>query len=154
MKGKKEHRVPLTDRAFAVLKDVRRLTSPPKAPDATGEQEEIQPEGIVFKASRGGALSDMALTMYLRRNGLGDVTVHGFRSSFRDWAGNATNYPRDVAELALAHTIGDAVERAYKRSDAIEKRRLLMMDWEAFTQSVVTPPPTKVDQITASKAKL
>ncbi|MEY4249694.1 MAG: hypothetical protein RJA87_1327 [Pseudomonadota bacterium] len=137
MKAKKEHRVPLTDRALAILNDVKRLTSPPKVPDVSGKQEDSQPEGIVFKAPRGGALSDMALTMYLRRNGLGDVTVHGFRSSFRDWAGNATNHPRDIAELALAHTIGDAVERAYRRSDAIEKRRLLMRDWEAFTQSAL-----------------
>lgn len=84
MKGKKEHRVPLTDRRLAILKDVKRLTTPPKAPDANGAQEDIQPEGIVFKAPRGGALSDMALTMYLRRNGLGDVTtfavVHPYRN--------------------------------------------------------------------------
>lgn len=115
------------------MENVKRLTSPPKAPEANGEQKDIPPETIVFKAPRGGALSDMALTMYLRRSGLGEVTVHGFRSSFRDWAGNATNHPRDVAELALAHASGDAVERAYRRSDAIEKRRLLMRDWEAFT---------------------
>jgi len=149
MKGKKEHRVPLTDRALVISKDVKHLTSPPKAPDASGKQEDVPPKGIVFKAPRGGALSDMALTMHLRRRGLGDVTVHGFRSSFRDWAGNATNHPRDVAELALAHTIGDAVERAYRRSDAIEKRRLLMRDWEAFTQSAVALPPAETQSFTA-----
>jgi integrase len=63
---------------------------------------------------------------------LPDFTVHGFRSSFRDWAGEATSFPREVAEAALAHIVGDGVERAYRRGDALEKRRKLMLAWEQF----------------------
>lgn len=149
MKANKEHRVPLTDRALAILEKVKPLSM------AKGDSKDdpAEPTGIVFRGPRGGALSDMSLTMHLRRRGLGHVTVHGFRSAFRDWAGNATNHPRDVAELALAHTIGDAVERAYRRSDALAKRRLLMNDWEAFTQSALPPAPANIVPITSAKAK-
>ena len=76
----------------------------------------------------------MALRMVLRRLGLKDITVHGFRSAFRDWAGNETSFPREVAEAALAHTVGDMTERAYRRSDALEKRRKLMAAWAAFIE--------------------
>jgi integrase len=136
MKRKKEHRVPLTDRTLAILEKVKPLAMAGKTEVKARKGEEPSPTGIVFRGSKGGALSNMTLKMHLRRRGRGDVCPHGFRSSFRDWAGNVTNHPRDVAELALAHAIGDAVERAYRRSDAIEKRRLLMRDWEAFTQSM------------------
>ena len=61
-----------------------------------------------------------------------DATVHGFRSSFRDWAGEATNFPREIAEAALAHTVGDKVERAYRRGDALERRRELIEAWASF----------------------
>jgi integrase len=145
MKRKKEHRVPLTDRALAILEKVRPMAMPRQTEAKARKGEEPSPTGIVFRGSKGGALSNMTLKMHMRRRGRGDVTPHGFRSSFRDWAGNVTNHPREIAELALSHAIGDAVERAYRRSDAIEKRRLLMRDWEAFTQSVVTPPPTNVE---------
>jgi integrase len=75
----------------------------------------------------------MALEMVLRRM-KADVTVHGFRSAFRDWAGERTHFPREVAEAALAHLVGDAVERAYRRGDALEKRRELMDAWANFLE--------------------
>lgn len=77
-------------------------------------------------------LSGMSMAMLLRRLGENDVTVHGFRSAFRDWAAEETDYPREIAEAALAHVIGDATERAYRRGDALEKRRALMEDWADF----------------------
>ena len=76
----------------------------------------------------------MALTMVMRRTGFGHFTVHGFRSAFRDWAGERTNFPREVAEAALAHVVGDATERAYRRGDALEKRRALMEAWAGFCE--------------------
>jgi integrase len=115
MKAGKEHRVPLSARALAVLKAL------PREEDAT----------LVFPAPRGGQLSDMTLTAVLRRMKI-DATVHGFRSTFRDWTAEETNYPRDVAEMALAHTIGDRVEAAYRRGDLMEKRTALMADWAHF----------------------
>ena len=75
----------------------------------------------------------MSLTMVLRRLNA-RVTAHGFRSAFRDWVGEETNFPREVAEAALAHVVGDATERAYRRGDALEKRRHLMVDWAAFCE--------------------
>ena len=83
---------------------------------------------------RGKPLSVMALEMVLRRMGIADATVHGFRSSFRDWAGNHTNFPRELAEHALAHVIGDKAEQAYRRDDALERRRPLMEAWAAYCE--------------------
>ena len=80
----------------------------------------------------------MAMLMLLRRMGRGDLTVHGFRSTFRDWAAERTAYPREVAEMALAHTIGDKVEAAYRRGDLFAKRRRLMNDWARYC---TTPRP-------------
>ena len=74
----------------------------------------------------------MAMTMMLRRMGRGDITVHGFRSTFRDWAAERTNHPNHVVEMALAHTIGDKVEAAYRRGDLFDKRRKLMADWARY----------------------
>ena len=74
----------------------------------------------------------MSMAMLMRRMKLGHYTVHGFRSSFRDWAGDETNHAREVAEGALAHVSGDATERAYRRSDALAKRRLLLEDWASY----------------------
>ena len=82
-------------------------------------------------------LSNMAMEMYLRRMGQSHYTVHDFRSSFRDWAGETTNFPRDVAEMALAHTVGNAVERAYRRGDSFDKRRALMIAWADYCSTVV-----------------
>jgi len=85
------------------------------------------------------------MTALLRRMKQGDITVHGFRSSFRDWAGEATNTPREVAEAALAHTLGSKTEAAYARGDLFEKRRRLMDDWAAFCGPVVV----KDEKVTA-----
>ena len=74
----------------------------------------------------------MALAMMLRQCGRKDVTVHGFRSAFRDWAAEETQAPREIAEAALAHAVGDAIERAYRRGDALAKRRILMEEWAAY----------------------
>jgi integrase len=114
MKASREHRVPLPDRAMAILEAVKKLESP-----------------RVFPGVRGGQMSGMAMAMLLRRM-KSDVTVHGFRSSFRDWAAECTGYPHEVCEMALAHSIGNKVEAAYRRGDLFEKRRRLMVDWGEF----------------------
>ena len=118
MKAGLEHRVSLSDAALAVLREMEPLrTSKP----------------WVFPGARNeGALSNMAMLMLLRRMGQKDLTVHGFRSTFRDWCAETTNYPREVAEQALAHTLSDKVEAAYRRGDLFEKRRRLMADWASF----------------------
>lgn len=118
MKAAKEHRVPLSGPAVAILETVR------AGPSATGP---------VFPGRRGKALSNMAMDMVLRRMDVG-VTVHGFRSSFRDWAGEMTDTPREVAEAALAHTVGNSAELAYRRGDALAKRRVLMEAWGSYCQ--------------------
>jgi integrase len=79
-------------------------------------------------------LSGMAMEMMLRRMKIDNATVHGFRSSFRDWAGNVSNFPREVTETALAHVIGDKAEQAYRRGDALDKRRKLMDAWAAYCE--------------------
>ena len=86
---------------------------------------------LLFPALRGKPLSDMTLTAVLRRMEV-DAVPHGFRSTFRDWAGERTNYPREIAEQALAHAIENKVEAAYRRGDALDKRRVMMQDWEKF----------------------
>jgi len=115
MKAGKEHRVPLCDIAVELLKMQSRMAG----------------TELLFPAPRGGELSDMTLTAVLRRMGVPAVP-HGFRSTFRDWAAERTNYPRDVAEMALAHAIGDKVEAAYRRGDLFQKRALMMADWATF----------------------
>ena len=127
MKAGKEHRVPLSLRAVEILKST----------------QELRKEGL-FPAVRGGALSGMAMAMLLRRMDV-DVTVHGFRSSFRDWCAECTGYAHEVAEMALAHTIDNKVERAYRRGDLFEKRRRLMDDWAAYC---VTGEVTIGDNVT------
>lgn len=120
MKAGKEHRVPLSDAALAALKEARAF------------RRTNDPEEFIFPSARDGkALSDMTLLECLRGIWPG-VTVHGFRSTFRDWAGDKTHHQREIVEQALAHTIGNAVEAAYRRSDAMEKRRKLMADWASF----------------------
>ena len=117
MKAGREHRVPLTARALDILDTV----------------EAIRTSDYVFPGQRRGRpLSVMALEMLLRRMNVENATVHGFRSSFRDWAGECTSFPREIAEAALAHTVGDETERAYRRGDALEKRRKLMEAWAGF----------------------
>jgi integrase len=120
MKAAREHRVPLSDPALSILVKL----------SASRVSE------FVFPGQRPNQpLSVMAMEMVLRRMGVADaVTVHGFRSSFRDWAGNETSFPRELAEHALAHVIGDKAEQAYRRGDALEKRRALMAAWSAHCE--------------------
>jgi len=121
MKAGKEHRVPLSPQAIQLLKKMPRI-------DGTD---------LVFPAPRGGMLSDMSMTAVTRRM-QAPCVPHGFRSTFRDWAAERTNFPRDVAEMALAHTIGDKTEAAYRRGDLFEKRRLMMAAWADFCDKPAT----------------
>ena len=114
MKSNREHRAPLSDRAITILRDMQ----------SRRENDFVFP-------GRSGGLSNMSLLAMLRTAGR-SVTAHGFRSTFRDWAAEQTNFPREVAEQALAHVIGDEVEAAYRRGDLFEKRRRLMQAWAEF----------------------
>lgn len=121
MKAGREHRVPLCDRALEILRTT---------PRAAGSQY------MFCGARKCKPMSNMAMLMLLRGiKGCEELTVHGFRSAFRDWAGERTNFPREVAEAALAHTLRDKTEAAYRRGDALEKRRRLMQAWEGFIAS-------------------
>ena len=92
-------------------------------------------EGYVFPGmKKGRPLSDMTLTAVLQRMEYHDITVHGFRSSFRDWVSECTHYDQATAEAALAHVVGDKVEAAYRRGDLFEKRRALMQDWARYCE--------------------
>jgi integrase len=123
MKAGKEHRIPLSDAAVALIETMPR----------------VKGSDYVFAAPRGGALSDMALTAVLKRMERSDLTVHGFRSTFRDWAGETTAYPREVIEHALAHQLKDKAEAAYQRGDLLAKRARLMGDWTKFCAKVAKP---------------
>jgi len=136
MKAKREHEVPLSDATLALLESMPR----------DGE--------IVFAGTKGQPLSDMSLTAVIRRmNGDGKalwvdtdgkgITVHGFRSSFRMWAAETTNFPREVAEHALAHQLPDAVERAYQRGSQFVKRAALMTEWSVYCATVPTDAVVK-----------
>ena len=114
MKAIREHRVPLSPRALEILAVTKGLHSE-----------------WLFPAMKGGKISGMAMSMLLRRMKI-DVTVHGFRSSFRDWSAECSSYAHEVCEMALAHVIGNKAEAAYRRGDLFEKRRCLMDDWAAF----------------------
>jgi len=117
IKAGKEHRVPLSPRALEILDEMRLFGT----------------DGYVFPGQRRGRpLSNMAFLMLLKRMGRPDLTAHGFRSTFRTWASEATGYPHEVCEAALAHAIPDAVERAYRRGDLFDKRRRLMAEWADF----------------------
>lgn len=117
-KAAREHRVPLSERAVAILR----------------EMEALRSGDYVFPGQRPGRpLSGMAFEVLLRR-AKSPYTAHGFRSSFRDWAGNETHFPRELAEHALAHVIGDKAEQAYRRSDALARRRELMEAWASYCE--------------------
>jgi integrase len=123
MKSKREHRVPLSDDAVSVLKAV-----------------EGRSQRYVFPGhKRGSHLSNIAMLQVLKRLGRTDITVHGFRSTFRDWCAESTNYPSDVAEMALAHVLRDKTEAAYRRGDLFEKRARLMADWARYCSKPSTP---------------
>jgi integrase len=117
MKADKEHRVPLSDRALEITATV----------SAADEEDYIFPGGRWRRP-----LSNMAMLALLKRMGRGDLTVHGFRSTFRDWAAERTNFPNEVVEMALAHAIDSKTEAAYRRGDLFDKRRCLMDEWEVY----------------------
>lgn len=119
MKAKKAHIVPLSEPAVALLRDLPRIAG----------------SDLVFPGAGGRPLSDMSLTAVLRRMEV-DATVHGFRSSFKDWASERTHYPNEVSEMCLAHAIGSKVEAAYRRGDLLAKRKHLMADWASFLISI------------------
>jgi integrase len=128
MKSGREHIVTLTPRMLEILDEM-------KFQRAAGD--------YIFPGDqRVEPLSNMAMLNLLQRMGV-EVTVHGFRSSFRDWAGDCTHHPREVAELALAHNVGDETELAYRRRTALAKRRALMTDWAIYC---TTPPVSNVRQ--------
>jgi integrase len=136
MKAGREHRIPLSGRALAIL---QQLQSHRQADDA-----------FVFPGGKNGRpLSNMALLMLLRRMCLGDVTAHGFRSSFRDWVAERTSFPAEVAEIALAHTVSDKTVAAYNRSNLFDRRRRLMAAWATFC----TAPDQKAQSNIASLQK-
>ena len=117
MKAGRPHRVPLSPRALEILEALN-----------PGEPGDF----ILPGREPGRHLSNMAFEMMMRRMGVVDFTVHGMRSAFRDWAGEETDHPREVAEAALAHIVGDAAEQAYRRGDALAKRRRLMDEWAGY----------------------
>ena len=132
MKSGREHRVPLSASALAIL-------------EKFGEARVSE---FIFPGQGAGRpLSEMVLRRMLRRDA-DVVTVHGFRSSFRDWAGNETHFPRELAEAALAHVVGDKAEQAYRRSDALEKRRALMEAWAQWCE-----PREAADNVTPLRRK-
>lgn len=122
IKGRREHRVPLSKPAAELLESL--------------PQEKNNP--FVFIGPRKSGLSNMAMASVLGRMGRDSITVHGFRSTFRDWAAERTNYPNHVIEMALAHVVSDKVEAAYRRSDLFAKRVRLMADWAKFCESKPT----------------
>ena len=133
MKAGREHRVPLSGSAMIVLESLSKSRTC----------------DFVFPSPRGKhPLSHVAMAKVLTRLGVIGATVHGFRSSFRDWAGNETHFPRELAEAALAHVVGDKAEQAYRRSDALEKRRALMDAWAAYCE-----PSTADDKVTPLRRK-
>ncbi len=129
MKAGREHRVPLSDCAVEILEALPRG----------------QADDYVFPGAKPGApLSNMSLLATLKRMGRGDLTTHGFRSTFRDWTAERTNYPREVAEMALAHKVADAVEAAYRRGDLFQKRQRLMQAW---ADACAAPPADKSSRV-------
>jgi integrase len=127
MKAKREHRVPLSDAAVLILNRMKQENS----------------GSLVFPGTKGKALSDMSLTSVMRRMG-SDAVPHGLRSSFRNWTAEMTAYPNEVAEMALAHTVSNAVEAAYRRGDLFEKRRSMMDDWASYLQIGQIQPSRQV----------
>jgi integrase len=123
IKAGREHRVPLSDTALAILRAL--------------PCEDNNPH-VFVGPTKGSGLSNMAMSVLLRRMGRTNITVHGFRSTFRDWAAERTAYPNHVVEMALAHAIGDKVEKAYRRGELLDKRRKMMDAWTKFATSAPT----------------
>ena len=132
MKSDKEHRTPLSPKAIEVLERMK----------------DVRQSDYIFPGNRAKSpLSNMAFLQLLKRMDRGDLTAHGFRSTFRDWAAERTNYPNEVAEMALAHAVGDKVEAAYRRGDLIEKRRKMMDAWADYCGTVHEAGADKVVSI-------
>jgi integrase len=123
MKAGREHRVPLATAAVSLLNSIKKT------------------DGIIFPGKGGVPLSDMSLTAVLRRMGRDDITVHGFRSSFKDWCAEAPGnaFSREVCEHALAHSLPDKVEPAYRRGDLLDKRVVLMQTWSDYCYTAPGP---------------
>ena len=115
MKAKQEHQVPLCSQSLLLIEKAKKL----------------DPDSPYLFSKKGKSLSGMAMLMLVRRHHPG-ITVHGFRSAFRDWVSEETNHSPEVAEMALAHTIGNKVEAAYRRGKLLERRRILMQDWQLY----------------------
>jgi integrase len=123
MKAGKEHKVPLSARCIEILREMEGLQTGPMS--------------MVFPGSgRQGRLAPQTFRLLLQRFGHAAVTVHGFRSCFRDWSGDCTNFPREICEAALAHSIGNQTEKSYRRGDALERRRKLMAAWSSYVGTV------------------
>ncbi|MBR0795671.1 tyrosine-type recombinase/integrase [Bradyrhizobium jicamae] len=138
MKAGRDHRVPLSARALSILGEMQAI----RHADAG--------DAFVFPGGKKGKpLSNMAFLMLLRRMSRYDLTAHGFRSSFRDWAAECMNFPAEVAEMALAHTVGSKVEAAYRRGDLFEKRRRLMVAWGTYCASPAKSPQSNVTPLRA-----
>ncbi|MDR3424063.1 MAG: tyrosine-type recombinase/integrase [Alphaproteobacteria bacterium] len=144
MKAGKEHRVPLTAPALAVLKERKRESQ------KLGENEEPNPYVFLNPQDKKPCSGEVMATL-LKRMKRQDITVHGFRSTFRDWAAEQTSFPREVAEAALAHTVGNQVEAAYRRSDLFEKRRLMMEQWARYCQKPQAEAENKVLEMKPKK---
>jgi integrase len=127
MKARVEHRVPLTDHALGILRYMRSM---------------IQSQYVFPGKFAGRPLSNMTLLMMMKRMGRPEVP-HGFRSTFKDWASECTDFPGMVSEMALAHAVKDKTEAAYRRGDLFEKRIALMNEWAAFCLSKVTSPAAR-----------
>jgi integrase len=126
IKAGREHRVPLSEPAMAVVREMAKFGS--------------NPADLVFPGARiGSVMSDVTMAAVVSAAGGGDATPHGFRSTFRDWAGEATAYPREVIEMALAHRLGDAAEQAYARGDLMQRRRAMMEAWGEFCAHEMRP---------------
>jgi integrase len=133
MKAHREHRVPLSQRAVAILEDMQRLRPGDEA------------DSFVFPGGKAGKpLSNMAFLMLLRRMGRGDLTAHGFRATFKTWASERTSAQNEIVEAALVHVIGGKVEQAYRRGDLFEKRRRLMQQWATFCISAPVSDAQKI----------
>jgi integrase len=133
MKASREHRVPLSDRAIEILQAMPREAKNP----------------FVFIGLRRGGLSNMAMAAVLKRMHRADITVHGFRSTFRDWAAERTNYQNQIVEMALAHVVGNKVEAAYRRGDLFNKRWRLMSEWARYCRSKPGPVTSEVISLRA-----
>ena len=141
MKAGREHQIPISSPARQLLTNHWRDTLQFHGLTLASYDEQVAAlsGNLVFASVGGKPLSDMTLTQLMRREGLDD-TVHGFRSTFRDWCAEKTNFPREVCEHALAHQLPDKVEAAYLRTNYLEKRRTLMEEWGKFASGAPAIP--------------